>query len=85
MDQIEEIILKIRITELEALLVLCEFERGVLNRRIEDAETDEEDRCTATIRRDRTIIEWGGIMTELHELRERQAHEFTLTTRVSLN
>jgi hypothetical protein len=75
MDPIGEIILRLKISELEALLVLCEIERLGLNREIEDPETTFCKRSDAERRRDRVIVEWGQIMTQLHDLRGRQERE----------
>jgi hypothetical protein len=85
MDQIGEIILRLRINELEAHLVLREIERAALNREIEDPKIDADERYRKTIRRDRTIIEWGEVMTELQDLRERYSRELALLRNVELN
>lgn len=83
MDQISEIILRLRIVELGAQLALREVERVVLNHEIDDPKTDPSRRLEAQLRRDRSLVEWGEFMTELHELRNR--HELALTSRGSLN
>jgi len=85
MDQIGEIILKLKITELQAQLALRELERVALNLEIDDPATDDDRKHLASIRRDRTVIEWGEIMTELQELRECHARELELTPRADLN
>jgi hypothetical protein len=85
MDQIGEIILKLKIIEFEAQLALREIERVRLNRAIDDPTTDDDGKYLASIRRDRTIIEWREIMIELQEHRERHARELELTPRADLN
>lgn len=85
MDQISEIILKLKMSELETQLALRECERVSLNRTIDDPKTDEDERYLTTIRRDRTIIEWGAIMTELQELRERRERDLVIAPRADLN
>ncbi|HLY40504.1 MAG TPA: hypothetical protein VKR52_04780 [Terracidiphilus sp.] len=85
MDQISEIILRLKISELEAQAVLRELERDAWNKVIDDPNTNEDDRSRASIRRDRTIIEWGEIMTELQELRDLQANLPELKPRGELN
>jgi hypothetical protein len=64
---------------------LREIERIGLNRKIEDATTDDDRKYLASIRRDRTIIELGEIMVGLQELRESHARDLELTPRADLN
>jgi hypothetical protein len=85
MDQIGEIILRLKVSELQAHLVLLEIERVALNRKIDDPKTEVDVRYLVTIRRDRTIIEWGELMMELQGMRERHARELELSTRADLN
>lgn len=85
MDQIGEIILRLKITELEAQLVLREIERVGLSRRIDDPGFDPDEKDRAIFRRERTIVEWGEIMTELHELRARQDGAVNVTQRADPN
>jgi hypothetical protein len=85
MDEIGEIILRLRINELEAHLVLREIERAALNREIGDPKADDDERYRKTIRRDRTVIEWGEVMTELQDLRDRYGRELGLMPRATLN
>jgi hypothetical protein len=85
MDQIGEIILRLKITELEAQLALREIMRVGLNQQIDDPETEGGERYLAALRRDRTIIEWGELMTELQEFRERQTRELELAPHADLN
>ena len=70
MDRIGEIILRLKIRELEAQLALREIEREALNRKIDDPDTDTLQRYEAELRRDQSLIEWGEIMTALQKLRE---------------
>jgi len=81
MDQLGEIILRLKISELEAQAALRELERDAWNKVIDDPNTSEDGRYRATVRRDRTIIEWGEIIVELEESRERYAREFALDPR----
>jgi hypothetical protein len=85
MDEIEEIILRLKIIQLQAQAALCEMERITWNAKIDDRNTDEDERYIASIRRDRSIVEWGEIMTELQESRDRQARELDLKPRAELN
>jgi hypothetical protein len=75
----------LKIVQLEAKLALREIMRVGLNRQIDDPETEGGERYLATIRRDRTIIEWGEIMTELQGLRERHTRELEPTPRADLD
>lgn len=84
MDQIGEIVLKLRITELGAQLALREIERLGLSRQINDPSFDPGEKERAVLRRERTIIEWGEIMTDLQELR-RQERELSVTPHAKLN
>lgn len=70
MDEIGEIILRLKITELEAQLAVREIERETLNRLIADPDADPAQRVKAELRRDRSLVEWGEIMTELQGRRE---------------
>ena len=85
MDQISEILLNLTITEREAQLALREIERNALNREIENPRTDPERRSEALLRRNRSLAEWGAIMTELEHLREAQSRETTLVPRTVRN
>lgn len=71
MDQIGEILLQLKTTELEAQLALREIARIALTHEIEDLEKDPLHKREAELRRDRVLVEWGEIMTELQELRAR--------------
>ena len=72
MDQIADILLKLRIAELEAHVALREIERAGLTRQIDDPGCDPDERDRAILRRERVIIEWGEFMTELHDLRDQR-------------
>ena len=85
MDQIGDIILKLKIAELETQLALREIERVGLSRQIDDRNTDPDEKDRAILRRERTIVEWGQTMVELQELRERRGCEPELMPRASLN
>jgi hypothetical protein len=85
MDQIGEILLKLAITEREAQLALREIERNALNREIEDPRTDPGRRSEALLRRNRSLVEWGAIMTELQDLRDVQQRETTPVPRTVRN
>lgn len=85
MDEIGEIILRLKIIQLEARAALCEMERVTWSTKTDDPNTDDDERYLASIRRDRTIIEWGEIMTELQELRDIQARLPDLKPRAELN
>jgi hypothetical protein len=85
MDQIGDIILTLKITELKAQIALREIERVGLNRVTEDLKTDEDSRYRATILRERVTIEWGELMTELHELCEVHEEELEIRPRATLN
>jgi len=82
---IGEIILRLKISELEAQLVLCEIERVGLSRQIEGPDFDLGERDRAVVRRERVVVEWGEIMVELYELRERYPRELELTPRAKMN
>ena len=64
-----------KITELEAQLVLREIERAVLNAQIDNPKFDPDEKDRAVLRRHRLIVEWGEIMTELQDLRSRRDEE----------
>ena len=85
MDQIGAIILKLKITELEAQLVLREIERAGLNAQIDDPNFDLDEKDRAILRRERVIVEWGEIMTELQDLRIRRDEEPEFSLHPELN
>jgi hypothetical protein len=70
MDQLSEIILRLRISEREAQLLAREIERTGLKREIEDPATLPDRVQEATLRRERSLVEHGEIMSELNDLHE---------------
>jgi len=58
------------IDQLEARLILCEFRRVGLNSVIDSPFVAPEDRNQAILERGAVLIEWGEVMTQLHELKE---------------
>jgi hypothetical protein len=82
MDQVSEILLRLTISERQAQLALREIERVALTREIDDPLTSPDRRPEAMLRRDRSLVEWGEIMTELQDLRE---CELALMRRAALN
>ena len=65
--------------------MLCEIERVGLSRQIEGPDFDLGERDRAVVRRERVVVEWGEIMVELYELRERYPRELELTPRAKMN
>jgi hypothetical protein len=84
MDQINEILLRLKIAECEAKLALREMERVALTREIDDQRTDPERRCQAILQRDQSIVKWGEIMTQLRDMREVQERETAALTQHSI-
>ncbi len=85
MEAIGEIILRLKISELEAQLALREIERVGLNWVIDDSKTDPDEKYRLELRRERVLIEWGEIMSELQELREIQKTAHEIVPRGALN
>ena len=85
MDAIGEIILRLKISELEAHLALREIERVGLNWVIDDPKTDPDEKYRLELRRERVLVEWGEIMIELQELREIQKTALEIVPRGALN
>lgn len=85
MEAIGEIILRLKISELEAQLALREIERVGLNWVIDDPKTDPDEKYRLELRRERVLIEWGEIMSELQELREIQKTAHEIVPRGALN
>jgi hypothetical protein len=73
MDEIDRIYCLLRSDHLEAQLVLYEIARVGFNAEIDSPETTPERRAQAIARRDASLVEWGEIMTELEELRNKNS------------
>jgi hypothetical protein len=71
-----EIWRRLYISELEARLVLCEIRRGQMTAQINSPDTTRKQRTKAVAERDRLIVEWGTIMTELEEQKDRALAKF---------
>lgn len=85
MDQVGEIILRLKINELEAQLALREIERAGLNREIADPATSPERVWESTLQRERSLVKWSEGIIELHNLRNEREREWTFMPRGALN
>jgi hypothetical protein len=70
MRDIERAQCQFLLSNLEALLVVCEIERVGLNFELRSPLITPERRAEAIARRDALLIEWGETMTKLEELRQ---------------
>jgi hypothetical protein len=75
MDEgLEKIILRLRLSNLEAQLELRGIERAGLSREIESLQTSPGRRAEALARRDVVLAEWLDILAKLEDLRGKAAN-----------
>jgi hypothetical protein len=68
MDEMDDILHRMRVTNLEARRELCEIERIALDREITYPTTSADRRAEAINRRDEVLGEWAEIVSELRVL-----------------
>ena len=70
---------------LEARLIACEVWRTSLDFALASPTISTDDREKALQQRGAALVEWGEVMTELHDLRQRDDDERALMPRAELN
>jgi hypothetical protein len=71
---LEKIILRLRVSNLEAQLEMRGIERAGLSREIESLQTSPERRAEALARREVVLTEWVAILAKLEDLRDKAAN-----------